>query len=102
MITDFMAEDGSAMEGWVVNLGAATMLTSTFNDAVTASLFVRARPATDGDLYGDTSGTTGALVVEKACGTAGCLAATPARTPDRRGRDVFRRRPGCAQPTTTE
>ena len=58
-IDGFMAEDGTAMAGWVVNLLDGGMLTRTFSDGT--NNVVRARASTDGDIYGATSGTTGSL-----------------------------------------
>ena len=69
-ITNFMAEDGTAMPGWLVNLRNGAMLTGIFDAA--ASTFpattrnmtpgddtIVPRASTNGDIYGTTSGTSG-------------------------------------------
>ena len=57
-ITDFIDEDGMALSGWLVNLNGGGMLTRTFDiDSTTTRIL--ARPSTDGDIYGTTSGTNG-------------------------------------------
>ena len=65
MITDFKMEDGTDIDGWVVNLNGGGMLTRTFDvpaaDPADSDPRILARPSTDGDIYGATSGSTGSL-----------------------------------------
>ena len=81
-IDSFMDEGGTEMAGWLVNLDGGGMITNRFDATNTAQspdvpdpavtdpamfenddIFV-ARPSTDGDIYGTTSGTTGSQAWE--------------------------------------
>ena len=61
-ISSFKMEDGTDIDGWVVTLRSGGMLTRTFDEGdANDDTRILARPSTDGDIYGATSGTTGSL-----------------------------------------
>ena len=60
-IDNFKMEDDTSIAGWVVNLNGGGMLTRTFDLDAAGATRVLARPSTDGDIYGTTSGYTGSL-----------------------------------------
>ena len=65
MINGFVDEEtDDPIPGWLVNLSAGMMLVGTpgdGSDLTAAQAALAARPSTDSDIYGSTSGTTGSL-----------------------------------------